>query len=261
MWKLCLQHSVQRVPKLVNCYRRQITDHCQLLGTVVAQLLLPDRRPWLRQCCWLRRASKRWLAKSQIQGTAPNHFLLSSQYSFSTFRWKKENDYTFESLLVCEKCAGKGHLNVQLDCISSLLAIFWSDLISWLLGGCSTNNARVWLHLIAIDVGLQYMKSPQKSSICQFSQNYFWIYFSIFHYAAISVGGVINNPLPICQVHPPRCHIRIHTYAYSHILIFYCLPKDQFTHIGFQMWHIWGVVLLSNFQTCSHNTSKDVPIL
>ena len=32
----------------------------------------PDRRPWLRQCCWLRRASKRWLAKSQIQGTAPN---------------------------------------------------------------------------------------------------------------------------------------------------------------------------------------------
>ena len=40
--------------------------------------------------------------------TKPRHFLLSSQYPFSTFRWKKENDYTFESLLVCEKCAGKG---------------------------------------------------------------------------------------------------------------------------------------------------------
>ena len=191
MWKLCLQHSVQRVPKIFNCYRRQITDHCQLLGTVVAQLLLPDRRPWLRQCCWLRRASKRWLAKSQIQGTAPNPAI--SFCPLSTLSQHSGGKRRMITLLkVClfvKNVPEKGHLNVQLDCISSLLAIFWSDLISWLLGGCSTNNARVWLHLIAIDVGLQYMKSPQKSSICQFSQNYFWIYFSIFHYAAISVGG------------------------------------------------------------------------
>ena len=38
-----------------------------------------------------------------------------------------------------------------------------------------------------------------------------------------------------------------HTHTYicilTYISIFYCLSKDQFTHIGFQMWHMWGVVL------------------
>ena len=189
-----------------NCVCSTVCKECQRLSTVTGDKshywaqLLHSSSSWsasLTPPVLLVEASKQKMI-GQIPDsrncTKPRHFLLSSQYSFSTFRWKKENDYTFESLLVCEKCAGKGHLNVQLDCISSLLAIFWSDLISWLLGGCSTNNARVWLHLIATDVGLQYMKSPQKSSICQFSQNYFWIYFRIFHYAAISVGGGHKQP-------------------------------------------------------------------
>ena len=185
MWKLCLQHSVQRMPKIVNCYRRQIT----LLGTVVAQLLLLigvlDSASVVG---WGEQAKDDWpnpRFKELHQTISFCPLSILSQHSGG----KRRMITPLKVCLFMKNVPEKEHINVQLDCISSLLAIFWSDLISWLLGGCSTNNARVWLHLIAIDVGLQYMKSPQKSSICQFSQNYFWIYFSIFHYAAISVGG------------------------------------------------------------------------